>query len=100
MTITVVRKGAPNSEYVGRSSPLGNPFRMLGEDTRDYVCDQYALWLREKIAAKNPQVTAEIERLCKIASQGDLKLACFCTPRRCHADFIKLILEEKLAAQK
>jgi hypothetical protein len=90
--ITVVRKHEPDAQYIGRGSPLGNPFRMNDERDRDRVCDQYQVWFNDKVAANDPVVMNELRRLYRLAAKGDLKLGCFCAPRRCHGDTIKRFL--------
>jgi hypothetical protein len=75
--------------YVGRPSPLGNPFPMLNEGMRDEVCDKYQAWLRAEYK-KNGAVKAELERLARMyKAQGRLVLVCWCAPKRCHAQSIK-----------
>ena len=50
--IRVVNKRETSvGEYIGRPSPLGNPFWMADESQRDAVCDKYADWLDAKIEA-------------------------------------------------
>lgn len=83
-------------EYVGRPSPLGNPFRMRNESERARVIAKYDAWLRSKIAKGDKRVCDELNRLYKIARDGELVLVCWCAPKACHADVIKRVLEEKL----
>ena len=94
--VVVGKKWDRGAEYVGRPSPLGNPFVMNGERTRDEVCDKYEAWLRSKIATKDPAVCAELNRLYKIAKQRDLILGCYCAPKRCHAESIKKVIDAAL----
>ena len=44
--------------YVGRPSPLGNPFAMQGEATPTQVIRNYEEWLAEKLL--DPRSTASI----------------------------------------
>ena len=114
MAITVLNRYGKGSlagaVYIGRAnpskqlqgSPLGNPFRLIeagGTYTRDQSVDAYAVWLRQQLAARNPAVCAEMNRLYKLAKDGDLALWCYCAPKRCHGDVVKQILEETLAAR-
>lgn len=103
--ITVINKyHSPNEgEYIGRGSPLGNPFsHMPGTKaeflvlTRDEAVNRYEEWLRYKIRLKDPKVLGELTRLLELARKGDLKLRCFCAPKRCHGDVIKKVLEMEL----
>lgn len=83
------RRWDRGGEYIGRPSPLGNPFR-IGPDgaTRDVVIDLYARWLDQKIQERDPAICGELERLRRIAEKGTLELSCWCAPRRCHGDEI------------
>jgi hypothetical protein len=86
------RKTGGDGEYVGRPSPLGNPF-VLGKDgDRETVVAKYLEWLRAEWK-KNGPVKAELLRLAKVAEQGDLELTCWCAPQACHADKIKQAIE-------
>jgi hypothetical protein len=80
-------------EYVGRPSPLGNPFVLKGESARQEVVDRYDSWLRGKWA-KDPVITRELCRLLKIAKRQPLELVCWCAPKACHADKIRDLLLE------
>lgn len=99
MTIIVVNKYHTKvGEYIGRGSPLGNPFPINNAtgDTRQVVINKYAAWLKEKIASCEPTVINEMNRLAGLAMQGDLKLQCFCKPQACHGDVIKEIIDEAI----
>jgi Domain of unknown function (DUF4326) len=82
--------------YVGRGSPLGNPFRISISATREQVIGQYAEYLPRKIAEGNIEIRRELNRVWKAAKAGDVNLVCFCAPRDCHANIIKKLIEEKL----
>ena len=91
------RNAATRSEYVGRPSPLGNPFKLERESNRDAVIEQYEVWLRERITARDQRVCEELNRLYVIARDtGLLELACWCAPKRCHAEVIRKVLLEVL----
>lgn len=79
------RRRGDRGEYVGRPSPLGNPFAMAFESQRDGVVDAYALWLEARMREDGPE-RAEIDRL---AALPDGTLICWCAPARCHADVIR-----------
>jgi uncharacterized protein YeaO (DUF488 family) len=89
--ITVGRK-PEQGEYVGRPSPLGNPFVMKKEADRDSVCDEYETWFYRQIQNRTPAVIAELERLHALAQTKPVKLICYCAPKRCHADTIAKFL--------
>lgn len=77
-----------SGEYVGRPSPLGNPYWMKDESKRDEVCDKYAEWFNRKVREHDPEVCEELQRLYRLGLQRPVKLICYCAPRRCHADTI------------
>lgn len=93
--IKVGKKWDKGAIYIGRGSPLGNPFVMKDQSQaeRDRVCDEYEAWLRAQIKAHNEVVTKEIRRIKEISREHDVTLGCFCAPKRCHGDFIKYVLE-------
>ena len=79
--------------YVGRPSPLGNPFKLEQESDRYAVIARYEIWLRERIAARDQRVCDELNRLHLIARDtGLLELVFWCAPKRCHADVIRTVL--------
>lgn len=85
--------GDDGGEYIGRGSPLGNPFRMNHEKDRDTVIDKYRTWIENNIRESNPHVLDELSRLLWITINNDeLKLQCFCAPKPCHGDIIREIL--------
>ena len=75
--------------YVGRPSPLGNPFAMQGESTRAQVIRDYEDWLAEQLLDPRSPVSIEMSRLAALARKQDLCLVCWCAPKACHADIIK-----------
>ena len=103
--------------YIGRPSPLGNPFKIGPDGDRDAVIERYRLWLTEVLYfkdwwAQNPsaesdflpeyveRMTAaytEFDRLCaKYKREGTLKLMCWCSPLPCHGDVIANFIESRL----
>jgi hypothetical protein len=96
--IRVGHKWEAGAEYIGRGSPLGNPFSMHGKSDieRDNVCDAYQEYFDAKIAAEDPVIMGELRRLYTIAKDGELLLGCFCSPKRCHGDTIKSFLDKHL----
>ncbi len=94
------KKRGARGEYVGRPSPLGNPFSHLRNTlaqyrvaTREEAVRSYAGWLRERIAARDERVCGELDRLARVAREhGGLTLVCWCAPRSCHAAVIRDVL--------
>lgn len=95
--VTVVNKykHKGDGEYIGRGSPLGNPFP-IGTDSREVVIQKYKAHLLTEIEKGNPVVARELLRLRAIAEEKSLNLICFCAPQACHGDFIKAIICEEI----
>lgn len=74
---------------VDRKSPLGNPFVMSDESQRDSVCDLYEKYFLRKIEHKVEPFCDELERLISLANETDIRLMCWCSPKRCHAETIR-----------
>ena len=96
MSIVIGKKWDAGAQYIGRGSPLGNPFVMKSEADRDAVCDQYQAWFDRKVKNGDERVMNELRRLYRLAKKGDLVLGCFCAPKRCHGETIKAFLEKYL----
>ncbi len=100
--INVVNKyHVKTGEYIGRGSPLGNPFSHIQGtkaafvvDSRDEAVDRYEEWLSERMKAQDQEILKELYRLKEIALSGPLNLVCFCAPKRCHGDVIKRVIEK------
>jgi Domain of unknown function (DUF4326) len=73
----------PSDVYVGRPSPLGNPFTIGQHGDRDRVIELYGRWLHNRIREQNPDVMEALEALT-----DDTTLVCWCAPKRCHAEMI------------
>lgn len=69
--------------YVGRGSPLGNPYKIGEDGDRERVIDLYREWLYFKIYRSDPVVTAALRSL----NDNDT-LVCYCYPLHCHAEII------------
>lgn len=95
-SITVVhcKRTSDSFVYIGRPSPLGNPFKLEKGMKKGSTLQKYEAWLRNKISNKDPEVCKELNRLYKLAKKGSLNLGCWCSPSPCHGDIIKKILEE------
>lgn len=89
--ITIVNKHHGKSgEYIGRGSPLGNPYVIGKDGSREQVIAKYRVWLNEQIMRKNPVVLDELNRLGnKAIDEKGLVLQCFCYPKPCHGEVIK-----------
>ena len=92
--------------YIGRSSkapsPLGNPWVITAQNSRDVVCDKYEEYIMDQLNTGNTKIKSELNRIGKLLIQGqNVHLTCYCKgkgyeDRRCHGDFLKAIVDEKL----
>lgn len=99
--ITIVNKRThlPSDDvdvYIGRGSPLGNPLPIGVDVDREQALLFYEHHLTSKIRDKDEAVRGELNRIWKAAKVGNVNLVCYCAPRRCHGEFIKKLIEEKL----
>lgn len=84
---------------VARPTPLGNPYKLMKQSDRPRIREQYGVWLRHRMRSANPTRTM-MESLLKMLQEGyDLELECSCAPNECHADEIKLVLNEMMEGQ-
>jgi len=73
--------------YVGRGSPLGNPFKLNYESERDDVISKY----REYINSSNldSRQVKELVRIYKLYKENaGINLECWCAPKKCHAEIV------------
>ena len=75
--------------YIGRGSPLGNPFPITKELPRLEAIAKYKVYLIQRIISNNDIILNALKSLNK-----DSKLLCFCAPAPCHGNIIKDIWEE------
>lgn len=83
-----LRSGDPDlatAVRVDRSSPWGNPFQIVGEIGRDEVCDKFELYAQWRL-------TVEPDWLKPLRGKN---LACWCAPKRCHADTLLRLANEE-----
>lgn len=81
--------------YIGRPSPLGNPFSMTVKtiQERNRVCDEYESYFSSAL----PYHSELLADLLNLAMEhGILQLVCYCSPLRCHGDTIIEYLKEEL----
>ena len=90
-------------EYIGRPSPLGNPFAIGRNSTRDEVIEKYRNWLENRLTGavfRDTAAVREFNRLCdKYVADGRLTLVCWCSPLPCHGDVIADFIEERVCPQ-
>lgn len=86
-----VAKGRGPGIYIGRPSPLGNPFKINREASRETVITFYEAWLREKAyrpGHRDPKVRKALARIFWKARHERVVLRCWCAPLACHGDVI------------
>ncbi|MBU2792723.1 DUF4326 domain-containing protein [Acidithiobacillus thiooxidans] len=74
--------------YVARPSPLGNPYAIGPDGSREEVIERYRHWLAARIAERDPVVCTAL-----LGIQPDQPLSCHCAPLPCHATVIAEILD-------
>lgn len=77
------QKWPNNSVYVGRGTPLGNPYAIGPDGSRDEVIDKFAYDLDRKIDNEDPETINALRSL-----NQDSNLVCSCAPERCHVEII------------
>jgi hypothetical protein len=94
-----------NDVYIGRGSPLGNPFTHIKDrntkahfivESREEAMSNYGQWLEQKIREQDKAVIGQLDLIARLAARGDVKLVCYCKPKSCHGDTILSYTEERL----
>ena len=97
----------PNDVYIGRGSPLGNPFSWHPNvDSKFRVTDrteainkyvEYANWAK----MNDPAFRAVLDRLIEMTLRHEpVNLVCFCAPKICHGNVLKEIIETEIKNYK
>jgi hypothetical protein len=97
ITIGKARRGQlsdplPGQAYVGRPSPLGNPFQLGRAGSRAEVIARYRRWLWARLQEPGSIERRELAQLLGRAQAGRLELLCWCAPLPCHAEVIRSAL--------
>lgn len=112
MTILVVNKfrHEPTKDdlYIGRGSPLGNPFSHkqgtkadVVVDTRQDAINSYKSYIKRQIESNNVGVLQQLNLIATRELEGKhTNLVCFCSPMACHGDVIKELVSEELQKVK
>ena len=96
--------------YIGRYersdmvvAHLGNPYEIGKDGDRDEVCDKHRLFLKGRLKDKKSGLLQDHVHALSLVSSAimnepdkPVRLWCYCAPRRCHGDFIRKILIERL----
>lgn len=75
--------------YIGRPSPLGNPFLVDRKTSRHEAMSKYREWLLERLKADNPTSKAFMVLVNHYKENGELTLICWCSPLACHGEVIR-----------
>jgi hypothetical protein len=84
--------------YVGRPSPLGNPFELTPKTSRAQAIAQYREWLLERLQTVNPTSKAFMILVDHYRKEGELTLICWCAVTyekpdppfsQCHCEVIR-----------
>jgi hypothetical protein len=89
--------------YVGRGSALGNPYPITETRSRDAVIKDFEGWLIGKIQNNDRAVLALLNAIGDKVTDGTNKpvgLVCFCAPQRCHAEFIRKVINTAIQGGK
>lgn len=105
-TIFVVNKykhtPTDNDIYIGRGSPLGNPFSHLKSKfddvitvgSREEAIKLYSTYLGIKILYEQDHIIIKaINEIITKVSKGDVNLVCFCSPKLCHGIVIAKLVK-------
>lgn len=72
--------------YVGRPTQWGNSEKFEGEEARSLVCDEHWWELYHLRGVLFPPEKAHEDAIQEILPLRGKALACYCAPKRCHAD--------------
>ena len=88
----------PYDFYVDRRTPLGNPFFLESEKSRDTVCDLYEEYFYNRLKEdKNNSFHSFLQMLSEAFKKYEmLRLFCNCHPKRCHSLTVKKYLEARI----
>ena len=89
------KRTADSGVYVGRPTPLGNPFRIGPDGSRAEVIQLYTDWFYEQLDAvltadyRSAAVKHQLRVIQKVHRlKGEVCLLCWCAPKLCHANVV------------
>jgi hypothetical protein len=77
------------SVYIGRPSKWGNPFIIGRDGDREQVIKKYEKWILSQ-----PKLMNELVELT------GKDLVCYCSPKACHGDVLKKLIENSLESKE
>lgn len=78
--------------YVGRPSPLGNPYP-IGPHSRGECIELYEKLLRTAFVPGTPQYREIVSLTRRYKASNNLILICWCAPLPCHGEIIARYIE-------
>ena len=97
LTVLNRHHGNPKGQYIGRGTPLGNPFKVEKGRTRRQAIEQFRKWALNALTdQRHPFTVAAKELKTRHDAGEDIKLVCSCKPDACHGDIIVELIEEGL----
>jgi len=91
-------------ELIDRTTPLGNPYKLTGDDTpaqREQVIRKFKAYLWQQMQKPESEVSRDLARLREIwLEKNILTLRCWCTPRACHGQVIAKALAWQLTQER
>jgi len=78
-------KKEPFDVYIGRGSKWGNPFKIGRDRNREEVISKFEAYMMNR-----PDL---IQALPELVGKT---LGCWCKPKACHGDILKIMVEDEL----
>lgn len=98
ISVVNVRSHVGPYVYIGRGSPLGNPFPI--SKGRVACIREYNLYFLRQIQKKGELYFALADIFNKVMDGEHVHLGCFCKPKACHGDIIKGYLDKSIKEYK
>ena len=92
--------------YVGRPSPLGNPFPLNAKTSRAKAIEQYREWLLKRLETSNPTSKMFMGLVEHYRRERIMVLICWCSVThekmgppfyQCHAEVIREFMKETVS---
>ena len=92
-------------QYIGRPSPLGNPYSHLDNSrrgtikvaTREEAIRLYDEWFEKQWTDYTEVAEAVDDLVDQYLATSKMYLVCWCAPAACHGDIVKKSMEEIIA---
>lgn len=94
--------------YIGRGSPLGNPFSHLPSTShptkhcvsREDAVDSFRFHLVERLSAGDVAIRGALNEIFRAAQIGPVNLICYCAPAKCHGEVIREVILTRVAEMR